>query len=484
MKQAGKLAPSQPPPIAGQPVTAARRSSSEDPKAARRAKADLASYLAKQNPKPGPLFGKVLASKDHYASGINGALYVYASGVYVRAEAIVKKRIMEVAEEAWSRHIQNETEGWLAANSPALDIDVLGPNRINVRNGLLTWTGTGWVLNKHSPKFRTPIQFPVTFDPDAECPRYDAFLETSLPDPKVRALADEWMGFNLTSDYAFHKALMATGESGSGKSVYLEVLTALLGKTNVSSLALAELARDTFATADLYGKAANVCTDIDSAELRRTGQFKRLVAGESIRAQEKHKPSFDFRNTAKLSFSANEIPSSRDTTSAFFSRWLVLIFPHRFRDTTRDIRNLRELIAADDDEMSGVLNRALDGLTRLRREGAFTGSRSTDEAKEFFRQRADGFAAWLVEIPEIDLGRKKRTDWFAEYKDWCQESGHYPLSSTKFYERARRWDGSLGVQIKAAPSKGFEWFRISRVVEGSSSETRYRRTRKNPKRGS
>ena len=407
-------------------IIAARRVSSDDPKEARRAQSELATYLAKQNPKPGPLFGKVLAAKDHYAAGPNGHLYVYRDGVYVRGERIVRQRIKETAGEAWSSYMQKETEAWLLAQSPALDVNALGPDRINVRNGILRWTGTRWKLQKHSPRYRTPVEFPVTYDPEAECPRYDTFVESSLPDPKVRALADEWMGFNLTSDYSFHKALLATGESGSGKSVYLEVLTALLGKGNASTLALAEIANDSFGTSDLYGKAANVCTDIDSSELRRTGVFKRLVAGESIRAQEKNKPAFDFRNTAKLSFSANEIPSTRDTTSAFFERWLVLIFPHKFRDTKRDVRNLRQMIADDETEMSGVLNRALDGLTRLRRDGAFTGSRSTDEAKEFFRQRADGFAAWLVELPDISLGRKDRTAWYAEYQDWCRDSGHRP----------------------------------------------------------
>ena len=135
-------------------------------------------------------------------------------------------------------------------------------------------------------------------------PQYDSFLESSLPEAAVRDLADEWMGYNLTSDYRFHKALMTTGESGSGKSVYLEVVGALVGQDNVASLALRELASETFATADLYGKAANICTDIESAELRYTGLFKRLTTGEVIRAQHKNKTAFDFRLTQPSSRSA------------------------------------------------------------------------------------------------------------------------------------------------------------------------------------
>ena len=32
-----------------------------------------------------------------------------------------------------------------------------------------------------------------------------------------------------------------------------------------------------------------------------------------------------------------------------------MIFPHRFRDTPKDKRNLRKLITDDDREMSGIL---------------------------------------------------------------------------------------------------------------------------------
>jgi putative DNA primase/helicase len=436
----------------------------------------LDAFVAKQNSKPGPLFGKVLIESDHFAGGANGVPYVYRHGVYVPASIHVKKRIQAMAGDGWSRHIQTEVESWLVANAPPLELDALGPRRINVRNGILTWAGgRGWRLKPHDPEFRTPVQYPVTYDRSAVCPDYDSFLASSLPDELVRRLADEWMGFNLTPDYSFHKALMTTGESGSGKSVFLEVLTGLLGKDNVSSLALVELTRDRFGGADLYGKAANICTDIESAELRSTGAFKRLVSGETFRAQRKNRDPFDFRNTAKFSFSANEIPASRDTTSAFFERWLVIIFPLKFRDTPRDKKGLHVLIASNPHEMSGVLNRALDGLTRLRRQGNFTGSASTEEARQLFRERADGFSAWIVELNPDDLavgkvpGRRRREEWYGVYRLWCVETGHQRLSSTKFYERARKWGSELDMTIAVTKSRGYEFFTLERqgVVEGS-----------------
>lgn len=55
--------------------------------------------------------------------------------------------------------------------------------------------------------------------------------------------------------------------------------------------------------------------DIEPPELRSTEVFKRLIAGEFVGAQQKHKPAF-VRNSTRFTFSASEIPSTRDTSSS------------------------------------------------------------------------------------------------------------------------------------------------------------------------
>lgn len=41
---------------------------------------------------------------------------------------------------------------------------------------------------------------PVVFDPDAECPIWELFLERILPDPSVRRFAQRALGWCLTGD--------------------------------------------------------------------------------------------------------------------------------------------------------------------------------------------------------------------------------------------------------------------------------------------
>jgi hypothetical protein len=69
-----------------------------------------------------------------------------------------------------------------------------------------------------------------------------------------------------------------------------------------------------------------------------TGTFKMLVSGDTIRAQKKHGQPFDFRNVAKLIFSANEIPESNDQTYGYFKRWMILLFDKIFLGEDKDTR--------------------------------------------------------------------------------------------------------------------------------------------------
>jgi putative DNA primase/helicase len=81
-----------------------------------------------------------------------------------------------------------------------------------------------------------------------------------------------------------------------------------LGHQNVSGESLHRLLENRFASAELYGKLANVDADLSKEALKNTGILKKLAGGDYIAAEKKFLPAFKFVNYAKLLFSANEIP--------------------------------------------------------------------------------------------------------------------------------------------------------------------------------
>ena len=117
-----------------------------------------------------------------------------------------------------------------------------------------------------------------------------------------------------------HKMFLLYGRGFNGKGVLLRVFTALAGML-ISAVSLHSLAAERFARAALFGKLVNICGDIDGAHIERTGLLKQLTGEDLISAEHKFARPFEFTNWAVPLFSANEIPSSSDTSRGWLDRW-------------------------------------------------------------------------------------------------------------------------------------------------------------------
>jgi putative DNA primase/helicase len=198
---------------------------------------------------------------------------------------------------------------------------------VNVQNGLLNiWTGE---LSEHSPDFLSIVQLPILYDPNAKCQTILRFLGQVLH-PQDVFTAMEIIGYLLYRAAIYEKAVMLYGNGDNGKGVFIKLIEAFVGSENCSHVALQELDNDKFASADLCGKIVNTFADLKSQKLLTTGNFKTLVSGDSVRAQERYGKPFSYRNSAKLIYSTNKIPDSDDKSYAYFKRWLILSFDKVF----------------------------------------------------------------------------------------------------------------------------------------------------------
>jgi putative DNA primase/helicase len=385
---------------------------------------------------------RLLASIEPYAAG-GERLYVYLGGRYVPGERHVGQRIAELVGPAWSRRRAAEIVAYLAITSPEL-WEEPPAGVVNVRNGLLD-VKTG-KLRQHSPAHLSPVQIAAAYDPDARCPEIDAFIEGSIPD--LGPLFDEITGYLVTADNRFQRAIMLTGQGGTGKSTATRTWRALLGHENVSTVSLHKLDEDRFATADLYGKLANVFADLPSRALTSSEVFKTITGGDAIRGERKHGQPFSWTPFARLIFSANETPPTADNSDAYFERWLVLPFERKFRGTTQEDPNLSEKLTAPG-ELSGLLNRALDGLSRLHRQGGFSHAKASDDAHERFRIDSDSAAGFIDESCVIgEPETVSRAALFAAYVAWCEANNRRPLGNARFATSVREIKGIDEAMVK------------------------------------
>lgn len=212
----------------------------------------------------------------------------------------------------------------------------------------------------HSPKFLSPVQLPIRFDPAAKCPAWDQFIAEVFPGDS-EAIAWEVAAWLITPDTSIQKAVLLTGEGANGKSTYLRALVAFVGKHNTSVVSLHRLEQDKFAVARLVGKLANICPDLPSAHLASTSMFKAITGGDVLHGEYKYLDSFEFVPYAKLVFSANQPPRSDDPTHGSFRRWLVVPFMRTFDEGTSGTlpREVLDARLSEPAELSGVLVKAL-----------------------------------------------------------------------------------------------------------------------------
>ena len=213
----------------------------------------------------------------------------------------------------------------------------------------------------------------------------------------------------------------------------------MTGRRNVSSVTLQALGENRFCAAEIYGKLANICGDIDARTVKRTDLFKQMVGGDAIYAERKHRDPFTFVSIATPLFSANEAPMTSDQTQAYFDRWITIPFPNRFRGTDREDPDLVSKLCTAD-ELEGVLVGAVEGLRRLVARGRFDIPPSVERKTDEYRETLDSVRAFLKERCEF-VGRGKgwvpRPGCYRDYQSFCEAEGRNALKAPNFYARLR-----------------------------------------------
>jgi putative DNA primase/helicase len=373
--------------------------------------------------------------RDRHPTATGGRrLYAFIGGAYAPAEDFLRSRITKLLASQWKTRRADEVIAYLMQSSGPL-WEAPPRDRIAVANGILS-IGPRRQLSPPSADFRSPVRIDAAYDPAAGCPAIERFMHEVFPDGAE--LLYEVIGHLMVPENR-QRAFMFLGPGGNGKSTVLRLVKEFLGHANVSSVSLHALEDNRFAAADLYGKLANVYADLDARALTATGIFKSITGGDPIRAEHKHRDAFSFIAYARLIFSANEAPPTHDSSQAFFDRWTILPFEQRIRGTQRE-RQQDDLLAelTTPQELSGLLNHALDGLERLRRTGRFALSEQTRRAGEDFRAAADSVAGFLADCCTLELhAREARSNLWNAYKSWCQDNNRRPVSAQRFHSRFR-----------------------------------------------
>jgi P4 family phage/plasmid primase-like protien len=310
---------------------------------------------------------------------------------------------------------------------------------LSMANGLVDTdallTEKSGVLYPHTPRWFTRASFPYDYQPDAKCPVWERFLEEVLEGDKDRiALLQEWFGYCLTPNTTQCKFMVLEGEGANGKSVVCEVLTAMLGRENVSNVPL-EIFGERFQLTPTLGKLANIASEIGDVRKVAEGQLKQFTSGDRMYFDRKGIPGIEAYPTARLLFSTNQRPKFVDRSNGLWRRMLLL----PFRITIPEERQDKMLIEKLRQELPGIFLWAIEGLRRLQANGRFTEPAVCKEALDEYISDSNPCRQFLQDHYELNPAATTETQVvYQQYVGWAQERNAPVLDDTQFGKEVKR----------------------------------------------
>jgi len=370
-----------------------------------------------------------LLRNEHFRTLIeNDALYWYDPdlGIYLpEGEERLRETLDRNLREQFKTNESREIAAKVRARTTVRQPEMGGPDQhICVRNGVLEASPDEITMHDHNPQFNFLARASTEYDPDAEAPRWQQFLDESLSNQTDRRKLQEFAGYMLMHwALPYHRALFLVGPTASGKSTFLDTLRTMLGDDKgdqcVASLTPQEMTSERFSGAELYGAWANIRNDIPDELIENVGQFKEIIGGDPIKAEQKYKDPFKFEPRAKHAFSANKLPEASVDDRAFYRRILLVAFPSETPVSDRDPA-LDEKLQA---EHPGILNWALTGLQRLMNQGGFTGDRDPAVTEDTWRKWSNTVKRFADKCLREGDGEIPSSDVWEAYLDYCEVEG-------------------------------------------------------------
>jgi P4 family phage/plasmid primase-like protien len=271
------------------------------------------------------------------------SLYFYKSGVYVKdgetAVQEIYKKYLRAFDwiDRWNDRMEDRMIKFLRTEEVVpdlLDRPIL--NKINLLNGIYDlYEEHDRAFGESSPDYLTTTQLPIKYDFDARCPAWDKFLREVFPEQGGAELLMQVIGLCMIPLTTMQKSIVLLGTGNNGKGVYLRALQSVVGKNNISNVALHKLSgsQERFNLGPIVGKLVNIFGDIPTKKIEDTSQFKAITGEDTVTVEYKGKQPFSYTPFCRLIFSCQEKVTPHDDNSDGFKRRLMHIpFARVFND--------------------------------------------------------------------------------------------------------------------------------------------------------
>lgn len=363
--------------------------------------------------------------REYHIININNSLHSYHEGVYVPGVAEIEKLIVKHIPSL-TKAKRSEVISLLQITAPCEKLSE--PDFIVCNNGLLHIDTLQ--LEPFTPDYIAVNKIPIDYVENSKSPVVDNVLnKICCNDPQLRLLIEEMIGYPLLRRPEMGKCFILTGRGSNGKSTLLDMMTAMLGENNISSIGMEEI-EQRFKTAEIVGKLANIGDDISNGYISDNSKFKKLVTGEPLMVERKGVDPYKIRNYGKLIFSANEVPRVNDRSNGLSRRLILVPFNARFSNQDSDYDPFIKDKLLTVESLEYLLQLGIKGLKRiLDNNHSFTEVDSVNAEMEEYNKLNNPILAFL---DEMDIENEPVQYIYNCYAYWCTNGGMKALNRNTF----------------------------------------------------
>lgn len=381
----------------------------------------------------------VFLKNNHHIIRINNQLHLYKEGIYVSGQSELESAMIQhipQLNKAKRSEVLSYLDILIRENTPAAPAHLIA-----FRNGLYNIHDNSFI--PFTPDHVITNKIDWDYNPNAYLETTDSVLNNiACNEPEIRMLLEEMVGYCLYRRNELGKAFILTGGGSNGKSTFLNMLKTMLGKRNTSVLDLKKLG-DRFSTVMMFGKMANIGDDISDEFVTDAAEFKKIVTGETIDAEQKGQPKFDFEPYVKLIFSANNIPrigKGRDST-AILRRLVIVPFNAQFTKETMG-EEFKPYIGDDlkgQESMEYLIQLGIQGLKRVLENRKFTESEKVQKELEEYEETNNPVLGFFKETDKDDIENEPTSDIYRRYTTYCSENSLQALSNGEFSKQVKKY---------------------------------------------
>ena len=283
------------------------------------------------------------------------------------------------------------------------------------------------------------------------CPRWLQFLdETTGSDAELVRFLQQWCGYSLTGLTTEHALVFVYGPGGNGKSVFLNIVAAILKDYATTS------AMDTFTASSsdkhptdlamLRGARLVTASETEEGRAWAESRIKQMTGGDRISARFMRQDFFEFVPQFKLTIVGNHKPVLRNVDEAARRRFLIVPFERKPETPDRELE--RKLIM----EAGGILQWMVEGCLDWQANGLLKPASVIAATDEYFSDQ-DLFAHWLTEECICEPGNTDLSEssgkLFKSWKDYAVAAGTGPGTQQSFKDQMIRHEFKFYRSAKA-----------------------------------